>query len=218
MRILFLAALLGALAACSPGDTRKIDAHEAAPSPTSAASETFKSCTWGEVRGAGLSIWSYACGPEYGNVRLVGDDALPGFVLESTAPDGVTRTPVIRVFGKDAEAPIEAVLPAVREASPGPDTVSCAFTPATSADNAGRARFNFTPTGPAAAAWAASVASDVPGEPPCGDLGVSIVGDRYFEVLEGAPRSVVFVEQGSEIQIFDSTTLKPLASSADAPH
>ena len=41
----------------------------------------------------------------------------------------------------------------------------------------------------------------------CGRLGVAMVGDRYFEVAPGHPDQVVFVDAGSEIQIFDPQTL-----------
>ena len=41
----------------------------------------------------------------------------------------------------------------------------------------------------------------------CGPLGAAMVGDRYFEVAPGRPDLVVFVDTGSEIQIFDPQTL-----------
>ncbi len=198
-----------ALAACSPGDTRKIEPPtHAAAEPNAAMKETFANCTWGEVEGAGLSIWSYACGPGFGDVRLVADETLPGFALESTGAEGVQRRPVVRVFKKAADAPLDAVLPAVRAASPGPATATCAFAPSASFDAIGHTRFVLEPTGVAKAAWDASVQGDSPGEAPCGDLGVSIVGDRYFEVSPDKQDTVVFVELGSEIQIFDAGTLK----------
>ncbi len=209
MRAAIAAVGFVALAACSPGDTRKIEPPtHAAVAPNAAMKETFASCTWGEVKGAGLSIWSYACGPDFGAVRLVVDEALPGFALESTGAGGIERRPVVRVFKKAPDAPLDAVLPAVRAASPGPATATCAFTPSRSYDAIGHTRFVLEPTGDAKTAWDASVQGAEPGEAPCGELGVSIVGDRYFEISPDRQDTVVFVELGSEIQIFDPETLK----------
>ena len=46
------------------------------------------------------------------------------------------------------------------------------------------------------------------GDLPCGDMGVGFVGDRYFQVMPGHPDRVVYVDRGSEIQIFDPATLR----------
>ncbi|WP_396593943.1 hypothetical protein [Brevundimonas sp. R86498] len=80
---LAVVAVLGAGAcqqATAPADAPA--ANAAAPSPAPVMAETFASCQWGEVTGSGLSIWSYACGAEAGDVRLVADDTLPGFAIE----------------------------------------------------------------------------------------------------------------------------------------
>ena len=62
----------------------------------------FAGCTLQEVKGATLSIKSYACP----NARLVADDKLPGFVLQSGGPDDTSRDKsrrvVIRTFPKFA--------------------------------------------------------------------------------------------------------------------
>lgn len=195
-----------AAAGCGPGDTRKVDpVVAAAPQPPVAMRETFATCAWGEVKGAAASIWSYACGPGAGDVRLVADDALPGFVIESTAADAPGRAVAIRLFDKPAEAPIQTILPAVRAASPGAGSDACVLSPAPTGEQGGPQRFVFAPEGTAKAAYEAAVTgNDVP-EPPCGPLGVSAAGDRYF--LELSPAKVAFIEAGSEIQIFDAATL-----------
>ena len=120
------------------------------------------------------------------------------------------RTVAVRVFSKPADAPLVSVLAAVRAASPGRFTTRCVFAPATSLHDEGRRRFVLEPAGEQKQVWEASVASDTPMERPCGPLGVSIAGDRYFELLPQDPRKVVFVEMGSEIQNFDPATLRPL--------
>jgi hypothetical protein len=208
MRVLGVTALLcGMLAACSPGDTGKFDPHAAAaPTPGATAQATFAGqCAWGEVKGATLSIWSYACGPESGHIHLVADDALPGFRRAGDAPES---TVAIRIFAKPADAPIEAILPAVQAASPGPSTAACAFAPAPGVDHEGRADFQFAPTGADKAAYdAAAAGGEVPAMP-CGELGVGPAGDRIFRAI--APDKVAYIDFGSEIQIFDATTLKVL--------
>lgn len=202
-----MAVLAAALAGCSPGDTRKVDAAEiAAPQPSQGMAETFSNCTWGEVKGATASIWSFACGADAGNVRLAADDALPGFVIESTDPAAPGRRTAIRIFAKPADAPIDAILDAVRAASPGPQSATCAFAPAQGVDHAGRPRFMFTPVGEARAAYDLAVTSDNIPEPPCGAFGPSEAGDRVFEII--APDKVAYIDFGSEIQIFDASTLK----------
>jgi hypothetical protein len=212
MRPTVLAALaaLSLTAGCGP----KAPAAPAAAPQAEAASPLrgapeFAGCEWETVRGARLSIQGFACGPEHGNVRIVADDALPGFVLESAGTDGPVRSVAVRAFAKAADAPLDSILPAVRAASPGPYTAACVFAPAAGLDNAGHDRFVLEPSGEAKAKWEASVMSDTPMEKPCGDLGVSIAGDRWFEELASAPGTVVFVEMGSEIQIFDPATLRP---------
>jgi hypothetical protein len=127
--------ILAALAGCS--------APAEAPKPSQAAAETFKGCEWAEVRGKTLSIWSFACGPDYGGAHLEADDTLPGFRLVS---DGVQPgQPVIRVFAKPADAPMDAILPAVRAASPGPDIATCTFQPSVNPAGAGQV-YQFAPT------------------------------------------------------------------------
>jgi hypothetical protein len=174
--------------------------------------ETFTNCTWGEVKGATASIWSYACGADAGNVRLAADDALPGFVIESTDPAAPGRRTAIQIFAKPQDAPIEAVLDAVRAASPGPQTATCGFMPAPGVDHEGKPRFIFSPVGEARAAYERAITGDTIPEPPCGAMGPSEAGDRLFEVI--APDKVAYIDFGSEIQIFDASTLKVI----DAAH
>lgn len=220
MRAMMAMGLAAALAACSPGDTKKVDPHAiAAPTPSNTMAETFGThCTWGEVKGATLSIWSYACGPEGGDVRLVADDAVPGFRFESAAANGADLGIPIRVFTKPADAPIDAVLPAVRAASPGPATDTCVFAPTTGVDDAGHGRFNLVPTGASKTAWESSITMDASEYSPCGELGVSFSGDRTFEVMADHPDKVLFIDFGSEIQIFDASTIKLVAAEKPAPH
>jgi hypothetical protein len=153
-------------------------------------------------------MWSFSCPPEAGGVHLVADDALPGFALESTDPARPGRTVVVRLFDKPADAPISAILDAARALSPGLNTPTCALEPASGVDHEGKPHHVLAPTGEARAAFEAAVAGDAVPDPPCGPLGISAMGDRYFTVAPGRPDKVMFVDRGSEIQVFDETTLR----------
>lgn len=184
------------------------------PKPPPGLLETFPGCRWGEVKGATLSIWSLACGPKAGDSRLVADDSLPGFVLQSSGPDGKSRKVAIRAFAKPADAPIASALPAIRAASPGAHTDTCALMPFDDADSRqfsrGAAVYTFEPTGAAKTAWDKAEAEGGPADAPCGDLGVYFDRTPLFWVLRGDPTTVVAVDMGSEIQIFDPATLAPV--------
>ena len=61
-----------ALAACSPGETKKVDPlATAAPTPNETMKQTFAGCSWGETKSTALSIWAFACGPEAGNTHVI---------------------------------------------------------------------------------------------------------------------------------------------------
>ncbi len=201
------------LAACTPkaADTavnepaaaEPVVAAPAAPIPGEVMEEAYADCSWGEVSGAGLSMWSYTCP----NLKIMADAALPGFQREYTDEAGkVFRTPVVQIFTKAADAPISAIIDAVRLASPGAD--ACEIEPGIQAD------FVLMPTGDALTAYEKSL-SDPEAVPslPCGPLGPTEVGGRTFRVVEGAPDKVAMIDWGSEIQPFDPDTLR----AADAP-
>lgn len=199
---LTLAAGCGPKVSAPPAETEIVSPLRGAPE--------FAGCEWETIKGAALEIQGFACGPDHGNQRLVADDALPGFVLESKGPDGTIRQVAVRVFAKDPAAPLESILPAVRAASPGPYTARCVFASAPGADNAGRNRLVLEPAGAEKDRWDASIMSDRPMDKPCGELGVGMAGDRFFEELAGAPGVALFIDMGSEIQIFDPATLRPV--------
>ncbi|MBY0563241.1 MAG: hypothetical protein K2P58_03560 [Hyphomonadaceae bacterium] len=198
-----LALLLFVLAACAPPQPpTAVD-----PSPDAARAETFSDCVWGEVQSAGVSVWSFACPRD----RLVPDPALPGFVREVETPEGVMRAAVIVLFTKAETDPLIAVLPAVRAASPGAATATCEFEEM--ADLVGH--YQFMPTGEARAAYDALIASGgsateaaEPDYMPCGVWGPSENGQRVFTVVRGAEDRVAAIDVGSDITIFDPSTLR----------
>ncbi|MBW8881184.1 MAG: hypothetical protein JF615_07110 [Asticcacaulis sp.] len=182
--------------------------------PSQAMAETFKGCHWQEVRGKTLSIWAYACGHDFGDTHLVADDTIGGFGLVNSGADAdsYVYSPVIRTFTKAADAPIDALLPDIRKLSPGPDTATCVFEPAQdpTEEQSTRKLYAFVPTGAAMAKWDKNVDTGNDPTPPCGPMGPSFAGDRLFEVLPDDATKVVYIEFGSEIQIFDTATLKPV--------
>ena len=203
---------LGLMSACSqPEPAAKPPAAPVAEMPVSTlrSAPEFAACAWQEVKGAKLAMPAFACGPEQGGVHIEADDGLPGFQLVHVGPPA-ERRPVVRIFAKSADAPLEAILPAIRAASPGPHTATCAFAPAQGYDDKDKGRFVLEPTGAAKMSWEASQAVE-PGDPPCGPMGVSAAGNRYFKVMPGHPDLVVYADVGSEIQIFDPETLRVIA-------
>ena len=179
------------------------------PKPPAGLQETFKGCKWREVKGATLSIWSFACGAAQGGVHLAPDNRLPGFVLKST---GAESSLAVRAFAKSADAPIASILPAIRGASPGAHTATCKLVPFNDADSKtfskGAPQFTLEPTGAAKIAWDKAEKEGGPADPPCGRLGIYFDRAPLFWVLPNDKTTVVAVDMGSEIQIFDPSTLK----------
>lgn len=208
--VVALAVLALPLVGCNkpqaPAEAEKAAPAAAAdPTPAETAQATFAGCQWGKVTGSGLSVWSYACGPAMSGQSLIPDEEVGGFALIS---DGLEPSVVIRSFAKPADAAIEAALPAIRAASPGPHTATCVLTPM--AIEGRDPVYLLSPTGAAKTQWDGVEGGTITTgdtNPPCGDLGVGFVGDRYFQVLKSAPTKVVYVDAGSEIQIFDPSTL-----------
>jgi hypothetical protein len=194
---LAIAAVL--LANCSPPSPQATQVEQ--PQPSAAMRETFRDCTWGDVRGAEASIWSFSCPQD----RLAYDSAIPGFAREIIGPEGGGRAPVIRLFDIAEGAAIETILPAIRAASPADGIESCTLAP--EPNHAGW--FVLMPTGALLDAYNQfrTGAADGPSLP-CGILGPSEAGERVFFMLPGAADKVAFVELGSEIQPFDVSTLR----------
>jgi hypothetical protein len=203
---LAIAAILALTACAKPPE---------APKPAQGLADTFKGCTWGEVRGKSLSIWAYACPAEFSHIHLVADETLPGFGLvgDGAEAGSLSYSPVIRTFAKEASAPIDAILPEIRKLSPGEHTDTCTLQPAKDPldpDHSTRKLFELAPTGATKTAWDKAAQGNADMAPPCGEMGVSYAGDRLFEIMPDDPARVTFIEYGSEIQIFDVTTLKAL--------
>ncbi|WGM30446.1 hypothetical protein [Brevundimonas sp. NIBR11] len=185
-----------------------VTAALAGPQPSETMAQTFRGCTWGEVTGGGLSVWSYDCPAASGDFRMAYDANLPGFVMTGNSDGEAWRNAAIVIFKKAAEAPIDSILAEVRAKSPGPHSATCVLStiPSPEGDVAG-----FEPTGSVKTQWDAFASGAEGAEPmdaPCGDMGPQMSGDRGFRVLADDPTTVVFIEYGSEIQPFDPATVR----------
>ena len=77
----------------------------------------------------------------------------------------------------------------------------------------GAATFTFEPTGAAKTAWDKAEKEGGEAPAPCGDLGVYFDRAPIFWVMRDDPTTVIAADMGSEIQIFDPTTLRRIAAS-----
>lgn len=212
MKYFALAAVLAGLAACSPSAPVSEPAPAVpAPAPVVAddhskppegLAESFPNCTWSEVTGAGVSLWGYQCEGS----KLVADAALPGVTLEMDLGGGeIVRAPVVRLFDIADGADIATILPAVRAASPAPGNEECVFE--ASKDVPGW--FEFRPTGALAAKYQLFIDSKAD-EPvmPCGEMGPSESGMRYFMRLPGSATKVAVAFLPGDIPSYDMKSVK----------
>ena len=181
--------------------------------------QAFGSCAWEKVTGVGLSIFSYACGPDHGDARLIADEDLPGFAVETVMTSGhAVRSPAIRVFSKAAGDPIDSVVPEIGAVSPALDGGSCALTPVEPAANPrpadGRVRYVWAPVGTLKRNWDAAHNGGALMPPPCGGLGVKYAGSITFEELADDPTKVVAVIWGADVQIYDPSTIRSTEGAA----
>jgi hypothetical protein len=210
MRFLMFSVAVLVVAACERGATHLVVPES--PKPNEGMAQTFKACTWGEVKGEGVSVWSYACGAGTGDLRLQWNADANGFDIVGAG----AAAPAIRILPRAADAPLDSVLDAVRALSPGPASATCVFQAAAGVDHDGKNRFVFAPTGEAKAAYEAAISGpDVPPEP-CGALGVGPTGQVTFELV--GHDKVVMINHGSEIQIFDAGTLQFAGSAPGGAH
>lgn len=177
----------------------------AKPKPPAALAEEFgKRCSWREVRGAGVSMWHYAC-PES---RLIADPTVPGISIEQPPQvDGGKREfyPLVRLFRLKAGAPVATILPAVLVAAgvTGADAADCVLVP----DKGTLGHFTLEPKGALLARYKNTEAADWPSEP-CGALGPTEAGTRFLWRVPGSTTLIAAIALPSDIPTFDWRTLK----------
>lgn len=172
--------------------------------PMPAGSSVPGQCEWQWMTGAGIGIWAERCDLATGVWTPRFDETLPGFVLTI---DDVPQDTILQAFEKAAEAPVDAILPALRERGYIPDDGDCVFE-AAAIRPAPRtiAFYEIKPTGARLAAFEATPADEVP-EPPCGDYGWSTHGVRYFMTDTRFPERVIYVNTGQDGTMFDDSSI-----------
>jgi hypothetical protein len=161
----------------------------------------FPGCKWGEVTSEGLSIWAFACQ----KFKLVADPMLPGFSVAETDDQGKTNNKsVIIIFKKPKDANIAFILPEVMKSSEVSSDVTCAFEPVPNLENF----YTLMPTGKTKAAYAVFRDTGEGESMPCGRWGPSEGGERLFQILPDAPDKVIAMDIGSDIQPYDTKTLR----------
>jgi hypothetical protein len=172
--------------------------------PKPAESSVPGQCEWQWMNGAGVGIWAERCDLATGVWTPRFDAALPGFVLTL---DGNDETVILQVFDKPAEAPIDAILPELRQRGYIPDDDDCVFEAAAIRPAPRTIAFHeIRATGARQAAFEATPADEVP-EPPCGDYGWGTHGTRYFMTDLRFPERVVYVNIGQDGTMFDDTSI-----------
>lgn len=174
--------------------------HVDTPLPLESLAEAFPDCTWTETRGAGVSLWGYNCP----TAKIVADAALPGLMTVYSGEDAPGPSVLVQLFEIAEGAPIESIAAAVQAASPAPDVTLCTLEPSQTMTG----WYEFVPTGALKNAYGAFLANEAE-EPsmPCGALGPSEAGGRYFKMLTGSTSKVALVHMPSDVPNFDINTL-----------
>jgi hypothetical protein len=185
---------LGSLTALLPSGSQTI------VSPPASLAQPESPCPWQEIRGSGLSIQGYQCPQSL----IVGDKDLPGLVQRYEYEGNLVSAPLIQIFEINKDAPIESINEAVRAASPAQDNHLCSLQP--SPNNEGN--YEFLPTGSLKHAYEKPTALEDGLAEPCGPLGPSEVGGRFFFKLKGSNTKVVVAFMPSDMPSFDIKSLK----------
>jgi hypothetical protein len=169
-------------------------------SPPSSLAQPEMACPWQEIRGAGLSIQGYQC-PQS---EIVGDESLPGLVVRYEYEGKQVSAPLIQIFEIKEGASIDSINQAVRAASPAQDNHLCALHPSPSNDGT----YEFLPTGDLKQAYEQPTALEDGLAEPCGPMGPSEAGGRYFFRLKGSNTKIIVAFMPSDLPSFDIKSLK----------
>ncbi len=174
--------------------------HVDPPLPPVSLAEAFPNCTWAETRGAGMSLWAYDCPA----AKIVVDETMPGLVRVHAGKDAPAPSTVVQLFDIAEAAPIDSIVAAVQAASPAPDVTLCTLQPS----QAMAGWHEFMPTGTLRDAYGKFAAGETESPSmPCGQLGPSESGGRYFKMLPGSTSKVAVVHMPSDMPSFDIKTL-----------
>lgn len=138
--------------------------------------------------------------------RFFADPDVPGVTLEiGMAGPFAVRSPVVKLFDIAEGVSLAAILPEVRAASPAPRIAECTFVE--SKDEPGWQEFQ--PTGELMEAYQLFIDGKADGPTqPCGELGPSMGGVRYFARLPGSRSKVAAILLPAHPVPFDWKTIR----------
>ena len=171
--------------------------------PSANAPAPAADCRAVDLSVAGLRLQAQDCQLSTGHWRVLAEPALPGLALWR---DGDRQATVLQLFTKPADAPVSAILPALRAGGHIPDDEDCQPVPASPARAAPatQTRYEIRPFGARLRALQATAADQVP-DPPCGAYGWSTHGVRYLLLDQRRPDRVLYLDEGQ-----DGTLIQPL--------
>lgn len=173
------------------------------PKPETSSTSAQGQCRWVWVQGRGIGLWSEACTLPTGRWRVVWRAKTQSFELQR---NGRRTDTVVRLWSVAPDDPLETLLKTLKAEGLVPDNEErCVFLPkAIRPDVRTRAFFVIKPQ--AGDPPAVTPSGEIP-EPPCGDLGASTHGVRYFMTDLRAPGRVVFVNEGQDGLMFDPRSI-----------
>lgn len=201
---LLLLVVGGLLGACSmpgaaPGKAPREVSSTHGPTQTA-------DCQMVELAVDGLRLQAQDCRWRTGHWRVLAEPALPGLALWR---DGDRQATVLQVFAKAADAPVTAILPALRAGGHIPDDPDCQPVPVSPAQAAPptQTRYEIRPFGARLRAFQATPADQIP-DPPCGAYGWSTHGVRYLLLDQRRPDRVLYLDEGQDGTLIQPATLR----------
>jgi len=174
-------------------------------------------CAWQHLSDAavGLAAWVQQCDFGFRQIVL----SLKGSGLAMHYSDGGDEETLVEVRTLAAGETLEAGMRRAWAVGVAPAVARhCQLSAyADSAAHAGVKRYRFVPDAAYAKQLAASAdPNDIP-EPPCGERGIALDGEQYFETQAGSHRAFLFVQVGQDEPLFDPQTLQLLEPAAPPP-
>lgn len=179
---------------------RMINGRKRAPQ---SAHEGFE---WQKLTGAGVSLMVL----KNDRIRLIADPMLPGIVMVRDS-DAVPRR-LIRVFDIKSHD-INDVIDVIKNSDGWDDAQTCKFKLVDSGRQ-GVSRYVMIPDGEYAKVMYERMKSE-PVASTCNGWGLGNSGYRYFEMYDGNPGKVVFVEIGQDAPLFDEKSIEFAADKKD---
>lgn len=153
----------------------------------------------------GLVIDASDCRYDTGHWRVEVEPALPGLALWR---DEERVETVVQLFAKMPSDEITSILPALRARGYIPDDDDCRFVPAAVRPMVRTiALFEIRPFGARLQRLQATPANEIP-DPPCGAMGWSTHGVRYFMTDLRRPDRVVYIDEGQDGTQIDPRSIR----------